>query len=300
MKRALKWIGILLAGLVGIIVLIALVGYVVSERRIDKTYDIAIEPLTVPTDAASIEEGHRLTLIRGCVDCHGTDYGGTTLLEDPLVGRIYGANLTAGQGSATAGWSAEDWARVIRNGVAPDGHAILMMPSVEYAGLSDEEVGRIIAYLRSVPPVDHVQPESSLGPMARALLVANQPPPLLSAEVIDHTNPPPKSIVPEASAAYGAYQVTTCTGCHGKNLGGGPVPFSPPDDPKAANLTPGGNLGHWTLDEFKTTLRTGTTPEGRQLDLLKMPWPLTAQMTDVELEALWLYFQSLPPVATAP
>lgn len=298
MKRTLKWIGILLAGLVVVIVVIALVGYFASERRINKTYAVAVEPLAVPTDAASVEEGHRLTLIRGCVDCHGTDYGGAILLEDPVIGRIYGANLTTGQGGITAGWSAEDWARALRNGVAPDGHAVLMMPSVEYSGLSDEEVGRIIAYLRSVPPVDRVLPESSLGPMARALLVANQEPPLLSAEVIDHANRPPKSVVTEASAAYGAYQVTTCTGCHGKNLGGGTVPFSPPDKPKAANLTPGGDLSHWTLDEFKNTLRTGMTPEGRQLDPQDMPWPLTAQMTDVELEALWLYFQSLPPVTT--
>lgn len=105
MKKVLKWIGILLVGLIGLIVLIALAGYVASERRINKTYEIAVEPLTVPTDAASIEEGHRLTVIRGCVDCHGTDYGGTTLLEDPVIGRIYGANLTTGEGSATAGWS---------------------------------------------------------------------------------------------------------------------------------------------------------------------------------------------------
>jgi len=299
MKKVLKWIGILLVGLVGLIVLIALAGYVASERRINKTYEIAVEPLTVPTDAASIEEGHRLTVIRGCVDCHGTDYGGTTLLEDPVIGRIYGANLTTGEGSATAGWSAEEWARVIRNGVAPDGRGVLMMPSYHYAGLSDEDVVRMIAYLRSAPPVDRAQPGSSLGPMARALLVANQEPPLLSAEVIDHNNRPPQSVPPEASAAFGAYQVTTCTGCHGKNLGGGPVPFSPPDKPKAANLTPGGNLSHWTVDEFKNTLRTGTTPEGRQLNPEDMPWPLTAQMTDVELEALWLYFQSLPPVTTA-
>lgn len=54
-----------------------------------------------------------------------------------------------------------------------------MMPSYHYAGLSDEDVVRMIAYLRSAPPVDRAQPESSLGPMARALLVANQEPPLL-------------------------------------------------------------------------------------------------------------------------
>lgn len=86
MKKVLKWVGIFLAGLVGIIVLIALTGYIASERRINKTYTIAVEPLTVPTDADSIEEGRRLTIIRGCVDCHGADYGGTTLLESSLIG----------------------------------------------------------------------------------------------------------------------------------------------------------------------------------------------------------------------
>jgi mono/diheme cytochrome c family protein len=295
MKRVLKWIGIGLVGLIGVVLLVALTGYVASERRLDRVYEVAVSPLDAPTDAASIEEGRRLTVIRGCIDCHGTDYGGQVLLEDPAIGYVYAANLTAGQGSATTGWSAEDWARAIRNGVAPDGRALLMMPSGEYSGLSDEEVGRMVAYLRTTPPVDRVLPASSAGPMARGLLVTNQLPLLLTAEVIDHDNLPPHSVVPEASVEYGAYQATTCTGCHGKDLGGGPVPFSPPDRPQAANLTPSGDLARWTLDDFKTTLRTGVTPEGRQLDPRDMPWPLTSQMTDVELEALWLYFQSLPP-----
>jgi mono/diheme cytochrome c family protein len=295
MKRVLKWMGILLAGLIGVMVLVVLAGYAASERRLNRVYDVAVAPLAVPTDAASLEEGRRLTVVRGCVDCHSPDFGGQALLEDPVIGSIYAANLTAGQGSATAGWSGEDWARAIRNGVAPDGRALLMMPSGEYAGLSDEEVGRVVAFLRTTPPVDRALPSSSAGPMARALLVTNQSPPLLAAEQIDHDSAPPHSVVAEASVAYGAYQATTCTGCHGKDLGGGPVPFSPPDRPQAANLTPSGDLGGWTLDGFKTTLRTGVTPEGRQLDPRDMPWPLTSEMTDVELEALWLYFRSLPP-----
>jgi mono/diheme cytochrome c family protein len=297
MKRVLKWIGIILAGLIGVMLLVALGGYAASERRLNRVYDVAVAPIAAPADAANIEEGRRLTIIRGCVDCHTPDFGGQALLEDPVIGSIYSANLTAGQGSATAGWSAEDWARAIRNGVSPEGRGLLMMPSGEYAGLSDEDVGRIVAYLRTTPPVDRALPASSAGPMARALLVTNQLPLLLTAEQIDHDSAPPHSVVPEASVEYGAYQAMTCTGCHGKDLGGGPVPFSPPDRPQAANLTPSGDLGGWTLDGFKTTLRTGVTPEGRQLDPLDMPWPLTSQMTDVELEALWLYFQSLPPAA---
>lgn len=300
MKKALKWIGIAMAGLVGIVMLIGVVGYVASERRINKSYSIAVEPFAIPTDTASIEEGRRLTIIRGCVDCHGTDYGGSTLLENPIIGRIYGANLTSGEGSATAGWSPEDWARAIRNGIAPDGRGILMMPSYHYAGLSDQDLGRMIAYLRSVKPVDRPHPHSSIGPMVRAMLVTNQMPvPMISAEVIDHSRAAPASVPAEVSSEFGAYLATSCTGCHGENLAGGPIPFSPPDQPKAANLTPSGELGHWTQNDFKNTLRTGVTPSGRRLNSLNMPWTLTREMTDVELEALWLYLKSLPPVVAA-
>ena len=61
MKKLLKWLGIFLIGLVAI-GLLAVVGvYIVSGSRLNKTYDVAVQPITVPTDAAAIEEGARLT-----------------------------------------------------------------------------------------------------------------------------------------------------------------------------------------------------------------------------------------------
>ncbi len=105
--------------------------------------------------------------------------------------------------------------------------------------------------------------------------------------------------MPEASAAYGAYLVTSCTGCHGPGLAGQAIPGQSADYPHSANLTPSGDLGHWTFDDFATTLRTGQTPEGKVLNPSVMPWPIATHMTDVELEALWLYLQSLPPAAIA-
>ena len=73
------------------------------------------------------------------------------------------------------------------------------------------------------------------------------------------------------------------------------MPGSAPGDPRSANLTPAGNLANCTVDDVKTALRSGMTPEGKVLDPAVMPWPIAAQMTDVEIEALWLYLQSLPP-----
>jgi len=294
MRRVLKWLGILLIALVGIVVVAALVGYIVSERRIAKTYAIADEALTLPTDAAGLAEGQRLVTMRGCSDCHTPDFGGQTFIDDPMLGTIATANLTSGQGSATANFTVADWERAIRHGVAPDGRGLLVMPSNEYAGLSDEQVAQMIAYLQTVPPVDRVPAEPVLKPLGRALFLAGQLP-LLPAEVVDHDMAHAASVLAEASAEYGAYLSTTCTGCHQPNLAGGAVPGSAPGDPPSANLTPAGNLAHWTLDGFKNTLRNGVTPDGKVLDPAVMPWPMAAQMTDVELEALWLYLTSLPP-----
>ncbi len=119
MDRVLKWIGIVLGGIVGLVLLAGLLGFIISEGRINQTYDVPFEPLAVPTDAASIEEGRRLTAIRGCADCHGEDFGGNVMIDDPMIGRFYAANLTKGEGSATADFTAEDWDRAIRHAVDP-------------------------------------------------------------------------------------------------------------------------------------------------------------------------------------
>ncbi len=295
MKTILKWLGIFLVGLIGIVALIAVVGYVVSERRINKSYDIAGEPVAIPTDAASLEEGERLTTIRGCNDCHSADFGGKLFIDDPMLGTFSTANLTSGAGSATSGFTAEDWERAIRHGVGMDGKGVMIMPSNEFAALSDEQLGQIVAYLQTVPPVDREHTESKLGPLGRALFLMGQLP-LLPAEVIDQAADSPQTVQPTGSVEYGAYMVTTCIGCHQPNLAGGPIPGSAPGDPHSANLTPAGNLANWTLEDFTFALRNGVTPEGKALDPLQMPWTMTQHMTDIEIDALWLYLQSLPPV----
>lgn len=294
MKRLLKGLLVVVAGLAGILALVALVGYIVSERRLDKTYDIAGRPITIPTDAASIEEGRRLANIRGCSDCHEGDFGGKVMIDDPMLGTFYTTNLTAGEGSATLGFTAEDWDRAIRHGVGSDGRGLKIMPSNEFAVLSDEQLGQIVAYLTTIPPVDRVWPEATIGPLGRALFLAGQIP-LMSVEGIDHTVAAPSRLEPAASAEYGAYLITSCIGCHQPSLTGGPVPGAAPGAPPSANLTPAGNLASWTYEEFATTLRTGTTPEGKVLDPSVMPWPIAQELTDTELEALWLYLSSLPP-----
>ena len=95
------------------------------------------------------------------------------------------------------------------------------------------------------------------------------------------------------TAEYGAYLATSCTGCHGEELTGGPIPGMPPGTPPALNLTRDEQtgLGRWTEADFARALREGKKPDGSELKA-PMPWKLTAQLTDDELHALWLHLRT--------
>jgi hypothetical protein len=90
---------------------------------------------------------------------------------------------------------------------------------------------------------------------------------------------------------YGEYltHIALCRDCHGKDLTGG-ASMGPPPGP---NLTPSGDLGAWTEQDFINTIRQGITPGGEILDRDEMPWDYYTRMTDDELRAIWLYLQTL-------
>jgi mono/diheme cytochrome c family protein len=229
-----------------------------------------------------------LAIIRGCTDCHGEDLGGELMVDDPALGKIYATNLTRGEGGVGNDYTDEELELAIRHGIDTEGKGLLIMPSQEYFILGDPDLSAIIAYIRSLPPVDRSIPDPNLR------LIGQLPP--MSAEIIDHQAQRPPAPEIEANAVYGEYLATGCTGCHGQDFAGGPVPGRPPDFPIASNLTLVGNLAAWDEADFINALRTGVTPEGKVMEPEVMPWPATAQMTDTELRALWAYMQSLPAV----
>ena len=242
MKKVMKWIGIVLVGLLSLIVLALLGVYFLSNQRINKQYDIQPEAVAIPTDAASLAEGKRIFTFRGCVDCHKEDGRGSVFIDDPALGRIAASNLTAGLGGVAPAYADLDWVRAILHGVGPDGLPLQVMPSQEYNGLNDADLGAVIAYIKSLPPVDNKLPPNQLGLLGRALTVANQLP-LLPAEEIDHNAPRPVVIASSETVEYGAYLAQSCTGCHGAGLSGGPIPGVPAEPPYPANLTPDTETG---------------------------------------------------------
>jgi len=295
MKSVLKWIGVIFVGLIGLLVAAVAVIFLIAQSRINRSYDVQVSAVTIPDDEAAIARGeHLVHALAGCDECHGPNMGGLLLVDDPVLGIFYGPNLTAGAGGAGSRFSDEDWVRAIRHGVGADGKPLLLMPAHEYNLMPDKELGAILAYIKSLEPVDNEVPEPRIGPMGYLLALIE--PVVVPAALIDHAAPPPAAVEPGVTAAYGRYLVDIghCRSCHGAELNGQPPPPMI-DEPPPRNLTPGGELASWSEEDFIETVSTGVTPDGRGLrEPMASILVHLRRQTDDELRAIFLYLQSLP------
>lgn len=292
MKKVFKWMGIVVGGLIGVIALLVIVLYFVGNARMSRAYDVQPEVVTIPTDAAAIERGRHLAVITGCTHCHGENLGGAEFFNDPAIAVAYAPNLTSGLGGAGAEFTDADWILAIRHSIDPhEGRALLIMPAEDYQHLSAEDLGAVIAYLKTLPPVDNKTPEPSYGFMGRVLIAAGAFGQPFPAEYVDHSSPLPAAPAQGATAAYGDYlvRIAGCRTCHGQELAGGPNPE--PGGPPGPNLTPGGGFGGWSQETFVTAARTNKSKG--------MPWEDYTGMSDHELEAIFLYLRSLPALENA-
>jgi cytochrome c553 len=286
-----KWLVALLVA--GLLALPFAAAYWMVENRLNQRFDLPEESLNITGDPQQVARGeHLVTVLMGCTDCHGPDLGGSMLYDDVLFGRIAGSNLTSGRGGVAPEYDELDWERAIRHGLDNNGRPLIFVMASYYARVGDEDVAAMIAYLHQIPPVDRQLPDTRIGPLTRFFLLTD--PSLLPAQVIDHEHGPLHTPKPDVSAEYGAYLTAACTICHGSDFSGGLHIGS------GLNLTPGGDLQDWTEADFIEALRTGMVPAGWQLDEEKMPWKRLMNLTDEELEAIWLHLQSLPAIQATP
>ncbi len=267
-----------------------------ARRGVDPLAGLDLDSIA---SARAIARGEHLTkTFYACTECHGDDFGGGVMIDDPAMGQLLAPNLTLGEGSRTAQYTSADWDRIVRHGVKPDGKGS-PMPADDYYLMSDRELSDVVAYIRSLPPVNKTAPPVAFGPVGKVLvatdmfkLAADKHP---TNHVIDHV-PLPPPVAPDAT--YGKHLAQTCSGCHGQNLAGGPIIGGPPHWPPAANLTPTG-LGAWTYEDLVKAMREGVSKNGAALrEPMSLMQKYGQNMTDVELQALWAYLQTLPPTAT--
>ncbi len=292
MGKLLKWAGIIIGGLVGLILVAAAGLYLLTTARLNKVYDVQTEMIQIPTDAESIARGE-VWVNSLCLHCHDHNLSGKIVFSDPMLANIPSTNLTSGEGGIGASFTDLDWIRSIRHGIGADGRTLVVMPSNDFTHFSDEDLGGIIAYLKTLPPIDSEMSEPVFQPVGRVLAAAGAFGNILPAQIIDHQAVRPPSPPAEVTAEYGNYviAVSGCRTCHGENLTGGKDPD--PNAPPAPDLSPSGELGIWDEAGFINTIRNGVTPSGKPLSAY-MPWADFRNMTDEQLRAIWAYLTSLP------
>lgn len=293
MRKFLKWVARIAGLLLVVAVAVFAFGWFRSSAGLERSYVVNDPPLAIRRDAATIARGGHLFATRGCADCHAADGAGRMVFDAGPVIKLVAPNITPG--GVIKAYSADQIAASIRHGVKPDGHPMVFMPSAEYAGMGDEDTAALVAYLQSLPASANNPGALEIRPLGRVMYAFGHFP-LLPAEDIDHSSRSRVAPPVAATAEYGAYVAHGCTGCHGANFAGQHVPGTPASFPDARNLTPTA-LGNWTAADFRRALREGKRPDGSAIDPF-MPWQAYSKMTDVEIDAIWAFLQTLPPAQT--
>jgi mono/diheme cytochrome c family protein len=242
----------------------------------------------------------------GCGNCHTQQgpegpnmamelAGGQVLIDDAMMQAV-SPNITP---AGPAGdWTDEELARAIREGIRPDGTLIgPPMPFALYRGLSDTDLAAIVAFLRTVKPVENDPPKS----------VYNIPLPPAWGPPVEHVADIPRG----RTAEYGAYiagPIAHCLECHtpmgpdghmlfDTALGQGGFEFPGPWGVSvAANITSSEDgLAGYSDEELARMITEGVRPDGSRM-LPPMPYAHFARMTPDDLAALIAYLRTIPPL----
>lgn len=265
----------------------ALAAVHMADTKMNRRIEVASRDVPIPADAASLARGRYLYATRGCVDCHGANGAGRRFIDDDGM-RVAGPNLTTGPGGVTMGYTPADWERTLRHGVKPDGTPLLIMPSQDYNRLTDEDVGALVAYIRSMPQARGGPAEMQLPLPVRVLYGLGQIPD--AASRIDHTLAPEAPVPAGRTVAHGRYLAAMCIGCHGEQLQGGRIPGAPPSWPEAANLADASGpmaSRYGDAATFARMMRSGQRPDGSTIAV--MPFESLRELTDDDLAALHSY-----------
>lgn len=314
MKKFFKILGYVL----GVLILILLVGFIYFISKypdVDKPRDIKVE-----VTPERVARGKYLAYnVAGCMDCHGqrdwTKYagpltpgtegkGGDKFSRDMgFPGDIYTRNITpAGIGS----WTDGELIRAITQGVNKDGRALFpLMPYLNFNHMSQEDLYSIVAFVRSLQPINNKVPDTELD-FPLNLLVRTMPLKTYTPPVIDKNDP----------VNYGKYLVTlgSCSECHTPSEKGEPLPgmflaggqeFNLPFGTiRTPNITPDREtgIGNWTKEEFINRFKSFDSDSAKNIPVKQdefntiMPWPFFSGMTREDLGAIYDYLRTIKPV----
>ncbi len=229
--------------------------YFLAEPLLTEQFSSPGKPVAIPDNPSPemLARGEKLSRTLGCyTGCHGERMEGRVMLEEPDFSRVVAPNV----GAALLSYSDDEFERIVRHGIRPDGTGVAIMPSSTFHALADDDYVALVAYLKTLPVDDSefVGRSFRLGPVFRLMLyrgeVALEP-----AQTPDGI-PPDRAPNSADQLALGKYLVqTSCPECHGLDLHG---------------LSIGGDVvpdliiaSGYTRSQFGTLLMEGVSADGR-------------------------------------
>jgi mono/diheme cytochrome c family protein len=274
----------------------------------------APRPAFPEADAAALDEvgdpvrGGLVFDAGDCASCHASPgqpdrrrLGGGLALASPF-GTFFPPNISPDPQDGIGRWRTIDLANALMSGVSPDGrHYYPALPYTGYAHMRVEDVKDLMAYLRTLPPVQGRSPPHDLPfPLTLRRLVGFWK--------LLFFNRTPIKPDPSRDAAWnrGHYLVEAlghCAECHSARNALGAIKessrFAGGQDQEGVgfvpNITPAG-IGHWTRQDIVEALTTGHTPELRQIGS-SMADVVTnlAALRQNDRQSIAAYLLSLPP-----
>jgi mono/diheme cytochrome c family protein len=266
-----------------------------------------------PASQELVQRGAYLARAGDCIACHtapeGQPFAGGVPLNTP-IGMIYSTNITPDLETGIGRYSMDDFVKVMREGVAKDGHRLYpAMPYTSYARLSQEDLLALYAYfMQGMEPVHNPNHPTQLSwPLSMRSLMAVWN--ALYLKKAEYATDPNKS----ASWNRGAYLVQGlghCGGCHtprgvlsqekagSEKDGRQYLAGATLDNWHASPLTGDRETGlhAWSKDEIVEFLRTGRTERVAALGVMaEVVGKSTQYLTDQDLMAIAEYLKSLPP-----
>jgi hypothetical protein len=283
---------------------------------------VAVENIKIDSTPERVERGKYLAEnVAQCLDCHstrdwskfsapavpGTEGKGGEVFDRTMgfPGSYYAPNITPFH---LKDWSDGEVFRAVTSGVSRDGRALFpIMPYPSYGKMDREDVYAIIAYIRTLAPIENTPPASrSNFPM----------------NIIINTIPSASSFSPKPAPSdtinYGKYLVNaaSCAECHTpatrgqiieeKIFSGGRFFDTQGGTIVSKNITPdrATGIGAWTEKDFITRFKAFEKAEHYAAENLKigdfntiMPWSNYAKMTDADLAAMYAYLMSVKPIS---
>jgi cytochrome c553 len=314
MKKGRRYLMYIL-GTIGLLI-VMLTGYVtLALPNVGPAPDLTVEITDERVERGKYLANHVML----CMDCHavrdfslyagpptpGTLGGGGDVFDQNMgfPGRFISRNLTP---TSLGDWTDGELFRAITSGVSRVGSALFpVMPYPHYSQLDEQDIHAVIAYLRTLDPIEN-ELESSKADFPVNIIINTMP---VKSDLKER--PAKEDVI-----NYGRYMITAaaCTDCHTRMEGGKYVgaPYAGGNEfilpggsvVRASNITPHEitGIGSWTKEMFvarfkmyadSTYLPRKVLPGEMQT---LMPWQMYGGMSEEDLGAIYEYLRTIPAV----